>query len=177
MYYIMDALSRSSSIVDPSLQSVLTCAVGVIMIFAVIFLFYTNSFLIKRRKKEIGVYNILGMGKRHIAQMLAVETVVTAVISIGAGLAFGIIFSKFMYLALIKLLHYDVQMDFEISGKSIRYTLILFVIIFLMTLIFNLFQIQVSNPVELLHGGNQGEKEPKTKRIMTVFGVIMLGVG
>ena len=130
MYYIMDALSRSSSIVDPSLQSVLTCAVGVIMIFAVIFLFYTNSFLIKRRKKEIGVYNILGMGKRHIAQMLAVETVVTAVISIGAGLAFGIIFSKFMYLALIKLLHYDVQMDFEISGKSIRYTLILFVIIF-----------------------------------------------
>lgn len=177
MYYIMDALSRSSSIVDPSLQSVLTCAVGVIMIFAVIFLFYTNSFLIKRRKKEIGVYNILGMGKRHIAQMLAVETVVTAVISIGAGLAFGIIFSKFMYLALIKLLHYDVQMDFEISGKSIRYTLILFVIIFLMTLVFNLFQIQVSNPVELLHGGNQGEKEPKTKRIMTVFGVIMLGVG
>ena len=177
MYYIMDALSRSSSIVDPSLQSVLTCAVGVIMIFAVIFLFYTNSFLIKRRKKEIGVYNILGMGKRHIAQMLTVETVVTAVISIGAGLAFGIIFSKFMYLALIKLLHYDVRMDFEISGKSIRYTLILFVIIFLMTLIFNLFQIQVSNPVELLHGGNQGEKEPKTKRIMTVFGVIMLGVG
>lgn len=177
MYYIMDALSRSSSIVDPSLQSVLTYAVGVIMIFAVIFLFYTNSFLIKRRKKEIGVYNILGMGKRHIAQMLTVETVVTAVISIGAGLAFGIIFSKFMYLALIKLLHYDVRMDFEISGKSIRYTLILFVIIFLMTLIFNLFQIQVSNPVELLHGGNQGEKEPKTKRIMTVFGVIMLGVG
>ena len=72
MYYIMDALSRNDSIVDPSLQSVLTCAVGVIMIFAVIFLFYTNSFLIKRRKKEIGVYNILGMGKRHIAQMLAV---------------------------------------------------------------------------------------------------------
>lgn len=177
MFYIMDALSRSSSIVDPSLQSVLTCAVGVIMIFAVIFLFYTNSFLIKRRKKEIGVYNILGMGKRHIAQMLAVETVVTAVISIGAGLAFGIIFSKFMYLALIKLLHYDVRMDFEISGKSIRYTLILFAIIFLMTLVFNLFQIQVSNPVELLHGGNQGEKEPKTKRIMTAFGVIMLGVG
>ena len=177
MYYIMDALSRSSSIVDPSLQSVLLCAVGVIMIFAVIFLFYTNSFLIKRRKKEIGVYNILGMGKRHIAQMLVVETVVTAVISIGAGLVFGIIFSKFMYLALIKLLHYDVRMEFEVSGTSIRYTLILFVAIFLMTLVFNLFQIQVSNPVELLHGGNQGEKEPKTKRIMTVFGVIMLAVG
>lgn len=158
MYYIMDALSRNDSIVDPSLQSVLTCAVGVIMIFAVIFLFYTNSFLIKRRKKEIGVYNILGMGKRHIAQMLAVETVVTAAASIGAGLVFGIIFSKFMYLVLLKILHYDVRMDFEISGESIRYTLILFVVIFLMTLVFNLFQIKVSNPVELLRGGNQGRR-------------------
>ncbi len=177
MYYIMDALSRSESIVDPSLQSVLTCAVGVIMIFAVIFLFYTNSFLIKRRKKEIGVYNILGMGKRHIAQMLAVETVVTAVASIGAGLVFGIIFSKFMYLLLLKILHYDVRMDFEISGESIRYTLILFVVIFLMTLVFNLFQIQVSNPVELLHGGNQGEKEPKTKWLLTLAGVLLLGTG
>ena len=177
MYYIMDALSRSRSIVDPSLQSVLTCAVGVIMIFAVIFLFYTNSFLIKRRKKEIGVYNILGMGKRHIAQMLAVETVVTAAASIGAGLVFGIIFSKFMYLVLLKILHYDVRMDFEISGESIRYTLILFTVIFLMTLVFNLFQIKVSNPVELLHGGNQGEKEPKTKWLLTLAGVLLLGTG
>ena len=177
MYYIMDALSRNDSIVDPSLQSVLTCAVGVIMIFAVIFLFYTNSFLIKRRKKEIGVYNILGMGKRHIAQMLAVETVVTAAASIGAGLVFGIIFSKFMYLVLLKILHYDVRMDFEISGESIRYTLILFVVIFLMTLVFNLFQIKVSNPVELLRGGNQGEKEPKTKWLLTLAGVLLLGTG
>lgn len=177
MYYIMDALSRSNSIVDPSLQSVLTCAVGVIIIFAVIFLFYTNSFLIKRRKKELGVYNILGMGKRHIAQMLATETVVTASASIGAGLIFGIIFSKLMYLVLLKILHYDVRMDFEISGASVRYTLILFVGIFLMTLIFNLFQIQLSNPVELLHGGSQGEKEPKTKWALTLAGMVLLGTG
>lgn len=177
MYYIMDALSRSSSIVSPSLQSVLTCAVGVIMVFAVIFLFYTNSFLIKRRKKEIGVYNILGMGKLHIAQMLAVETIVTAVVSIGGGLAFGIIFSKFMYLLLLKIMHYDVGMEFAVSGASIRYTLILFAGIFLATLIFNMFQIQLSNPVELLHGGNQGEKEPKTKWILTLAGLILLGAG
>lgn len=177
MYYIMDALSRSSSIVSPSLQSVLTCAVGVIMVFAVIFLFYTNSFLIKRRKKEIGVYNILGMEKRHIAQMLAVETIVTAVLSIGGGLAFGIIFSKFMYLLLLKIMHYNVGMEFAISGASIRYTLILFVGIFLATLIFNLFQIQLSNPVELLHGGNHGEKEPKTKWILTLAGFVLLGTG
>lgn len=177
MYYIMDALSRSSSIVSPSLQSVLTCAVGVIMVFAVIFLFYTNSFLIKRRKKEIGVYNILGMEKRHIAQMLAVETIVTAVLSIGGGLAFGIIFSKFMYLLFLKIMHYNVGMEFAISGASIRYTLILFVGIFLATLIFNLFQIQLSNPVELLHGGNHGEKEPKTKWILTLAGFVLLGTG
>ena len=71
-----------------------------IIVFAVIFLFYTNSFLIKRRKKEIGVYNILGMGKRHIARMMAVETILTAGISILGGLVFGIIFGKLMYLLL-----------------------------------------------------------------------------
>ena len=96
MYYIMDALSKTAAVGDGSLKSVLDCAVWVIIIFAIIFLFYTNSFLIKRRKKEIGVYNILGMGKPHIARMLTIETMITAVLSIGAGLICGIIFSKLM---------------------------------------------------------------------------------
>lgn len=89
MYYIMDGLSRNSSIGDGNVHLVLVYARAVILIFAVIFLFYTNSFLIKRRKKEIGVYNILGMGKRHIARMLIVETLVTATVSIGTGILFG----------------------------------------------------------------------------------------
>ena len=177
MYYIMDGLSRNSSIGEGNVHMVLVYARAVIVIFAVIFLFYTNSFLIKRRKKEIGVYNILGMGKRHIARMLIVETLVTATVSIGTGILFGGIFSKLMYLVLLKILDYDVRMDFEVSADTLMYTLAFFLVIFIMTLVYNLFQIQLSNPVELLHGGSQGEKEPKTKWLMTVFGVVTLGIG
>ena len=177
MYYIMDSLSRSSSISEPSLHSILVYARAVIVVFAVIFLFYTNSFLIKRRKKEIGVYNILGMGKTHIARMLTVETLVTAAVSIGAGLVFGVIFSRLMYLILLKILNYDVGMDFEIPAETLSYTLFFFLVIFVMTLVYNLFQIQLSNPVELLSGGNRGEKEPKTKWFLTLFGLVSLGIG
>lgn len=177
MYYIMDALSRNTNIGDGNLRTVLVSAVGVIIVFSVIFLFYTNSFLIKRRKKEIGVYNILGMGKRHIAKMLLIESLITAVVSIVVGIAGGIIFSKLMYLILLKILHYDVGIEFEISVSSLGYTLLLFVFIFVLTLIYNLLQIKLSNPIELLHGSSQGEKEPKTKWVLTIFGVAALGIG
>lgn len=177
MYYIMDALSRNASVGDGSLKSVLVCAVGVIIIFSVIFLFYTNSFLIKRRKKEIGIYNILGMGKRHIAKMLLIEMLITAAVSIGIGIVGGIVLSKLMYLILLKILHYDVGMKFEISPASLGYTLILFVGIFVLTLIYNLLQIRLANPIGLLHGGSQGEKEPRTKWGLTIFGIVALGVG
>ncbi len=177
MYYIMDGLVRNSALSEQNLHLILVYARMVIVIFSVIFLFYTNSFLIKRRKKEIGVYNILGMGKRHIAKMLTVETMVTAIVSIGIGILFGVIFSKLMFLILLKILNYDIGMDFEISISTLLYTLVFFLVIFIMTLIYNLFQIQLSNPVELLHGSSQGEKEPKTKWFMALFGIASLGVG
>lgn len=152
-------------------------ATGVIIVFAVIFLFYTNSFLIKRRKKEIGVYNILGMGKRHIARMMAVETILTAGISILGGLVFGIIFGKLMYLLLLKILHNSVDMQFSVNGTAIVQTVILFAGIFLLTYLYNILQIQLVNPVELLHGGNQGEKEPKSRWLLVIIGVAALGNG
>ena len=148
-----------------------------IIVFAVIFLFYTNSFLIKRRKKEIGVYNILGMGKRHIARMMAVETILTAGISILGGLVFGIIFGKLMYLLLLKILHNSVDMQFSVNGTAIVQTVILFAGIFLLTYLYNILQIQLVNPVELLHGGNQGEKEPKSRWLLVIVGVAALGNG
>lgn len=177
MYYIMDALSYNKSIGEGQVQAVLQTAVPVIAIFAVIFLFYTNSFLIKRRKKEIGVYNILGMGKRHIGKMLMTETVITAGIGILGGLAGGLVFSRLMYLVLLKILRYDVGMEFEVSWVSVSKTLVLFGVIFLLTLIYNLLQVRLSNPVELLHGTNAGEKEPKTKWLLTIFGVVTIGIG
>jgi putative ABC transport system permease protein len=171
MFYIIDALSRGKGITQDTLKICLQYATGVIVVFAVIFLFYTNSFLIKRRKKEIGVYNILGMGKRHIARMMAVETILTAGISILGGLVFGIIFGKLMYLLLLK------NMQFSVNGTAIVQTVILFAGIFLLTYLYNILQIQLVNPVELLHGGNQGEKEPKSRWLLVIVGVAALGNG
>lgn len=177
MFYIIDALSRGKGITQNTLKICLQYATGVIIVFAVIFLFYTNSFLIKRRKKEIGVYNILGMGKRHIARMMAVETILTAGISILGGLVFGIIFGKLMYLLLLKILHNSVDMQFSVNGTAIVQTVILFAGIFLLTYLYNILQIQLVNPVELLHGGNQGEKEPKSRWLLVIVGVAVLGNG
>lgn len=177
MFYIIDALSRGKGITQDTLKICLQYATGVIVVFAVIFLFYTNSFLIKRRKKEIGVYNILGMGKRHIARMMAVETILTAGISILGGLVFGIIFGKLMYPLLLKILHNSVDMQFSVNGTAIVQTVILFAGIFLLTYLYNILQIQLVNPVELLHGGNQGEKEPKSRWLLVIVGVAALGNG
>ena len=177
MFYIIDALSRGKGITQDTLKICLQYATGVIVVFAVIFLFYTNSFLIKRRKKEIGVYNILGMGKRHIARMMAVETILTAGISILGGLVFGIIFGKLMYLLLLKILRNSVDMQFSVNGTAIVQTVILFAGIFLLMYLYNILQIQLVNPVELLHGGNQGEKEPKSRWLLVIVGVAALGNG
>lgn len=177
MFYIIDELSKGEGITQNTLKICLQYATGVIIVFAVIFLFYTNSFLIKRRKKEIGVYNILGMGKRHIARMMAVETILTAGISILGGLVFGIIFGKLMYLLLLKILHNSVDMQFSVNGTAIVQTVILFAGIFLLTYLYNILQIQLVNPVELLHGGNQGEKEPKSRWLLVIVGVAALGNG
>ena len=176
-FYIIDALSKGEGSTQNTLKICLQYATGVIIVFAVIFLFYTNSFLIKRRKKEIGVYNILGMGKRHIARMMAVETILTAGISILGGLVFGIIFGKLMYLLLLKILHNSVDMQFSVNGTAIVQTVILFAGIFLLTYLYNILQIQLVNPVELLHGGNQGEKEPKSRWLLVIVGVAALGNG
>lgn len=176
MYYIMDALYESPDILGGRVQEILQFATPVITVFAIIFLFYTNSFLIKRRKKEIGVYHVLGMGKRHIAKMFLMETLITTAVSIVGGLLAGIIFSKLSYLGLLKILHFEVGLTFSISVSSIGKTVILFIVIFSMTLIYNILQIRLSNTMELLLGGKKGEKEPKTKWLMTIFGVAALAV-
>ena len=177
MYYIIDALTRNDSVGRGSLWQILSMSTVVIRVFSVILLFYTNSFLMKRRKKEVGMYNILGMGKAHIAKMFLVEMLITAFVSIGAGIAGGILFGKVMWLLLLKILHYDVNMDFAVSGTAAVYTLVLFAAIFALTLAYNLWQIKLANPVELLRGGSEGEREPKTKRVLAIAGIALVGYG
>ncbi|QAT39102.1 ABC transporter permease [Clostridium sp. JN-9] len=181
MFYIMHALSINKGLDGMSgsaaLKSILSLGTVVIGVFSAIFLFYTNSFLIKRRKKEIGLYNVLGLEKKHIAKVLLFECIFTSAISLSAGLIAGIILNKLMFLLLLKILNFKVAFGFYVSMPSVIKTLILFTGIFFLTLLSDLFQITMSNPIELLKGTQNGEKEPKTKWFITLIGVIALGTG
>lgn len=149
----------------------------IIGFFSVIFLFYTNSFIMKRRKKELGIYNILGMEKRHLAKVIFLETFFSAVVAIGGGLVAGIAFSKLMCMLLYAMIGYHAEIVFYVSESGVVSTILLFSGIFMLTFIYNLFQIQLAKPVELLHGSSQGEREPKTKKLMAIVGIVTLAAG
>lgn len=181
MFYNMCFLAVAKNIgrigASFSVRYILFLGSIVIGIFSLIFLFYTNSFLIKRRKKEFGLFNVLGMEKRHVARIIFHETIITAAISILAGLALGILISKLMILFLLKLISFEATFGFEVPIVAVLATVALFIGIFTINLIYNIRQVHISNPIELLKGGNTGEKEPKTKVVMTLFGVLCLGSG
>lgn len=181
MFYIMCALESNPGIQSmpgaKNLGLILRLGIGVIGIFAVIFLFYTNSFIIKRRKKELGIYNILGMEKRHIAKILSKEAFFTAIIAIGGGLVTDVLFHKLACMLLYRMIGFNGGITFSFSKKGVMITAILFAIVYLLTYIYDLFQVQLANPIELLQSGNKGEREPKTKAIMAVLGVLCLGTG
>ena len=134
-YYMMHSLSSNNTIKNMSggdyVISMVQLGVGVVSIFAVIFLFYINSFLMKRRKKELGLYNVLGMEKRHIARMLFFENVYVVVTDMAAGLAVGMILSKLMFLLLMKLINTGTVIGFEICAESVQATIIFFLLILL----------------------------------------------
>ena len=146
-------------------------------IFAFIFLFYTNSFLIKQRKKEFGLFNILGMEKKHIARIMFLETLFISLVSLTTGILGGILLSKLMALLLFKLINFKVVFGFEIPIIAVIITIVLFSVIFIINLIYNVSQVYLSKPIELLKGGNVGEREPKTKWFSTIIGVVSLGIG
>lgn len=181
MFYIIYALTLNQGLKgvpgEVTFRMMLDIGISIVAIFSVIFLFYTNSFLIKQRKKEIGIYNVLGLGKRHIAKMLGFEMLITVAVSFAGGLIGGILFGKLVFLMLLRILHFDVGMKFAIEPDALIGTILLFGCIFGACLLYNLFQIRLSNPIELLRGGNVGEREPKTKVLLTTIGVLTLGGG
>lgn len=181
LFFIMHAISENPALSQMSgggdLKMILRFGNWVIGIFSAIFIFYTNSFLMKRRKKEIGLYNILGMGKRHLGIMMGLETAFLSVICIGLGIITGLVLSKLMFLVMLKILAFSVPLTFDLSISSVALTIFIFGIVFLVTLLYNLGHIHLSKPIELLKGANVGEREPKTKWVMTLIGIISLGLG
>lgn len=178
MLYMMSFLSDNKGLNKimgaDSLAIIFRLGVGIIVIFSYIFLFYTNSFIIKRRKKEIGVYNILGMEKRHLSKVLFVETTYSAVVSLVCGIIIGIAFSKFMLMVLYGIIGIHETVEFFVNIHGIILCIVSFGILFLLTFLYNFMQIKLANPIELLRGTSVGEKEPKTKILMTIMGVVCL---
>lgn len=181
MFYTMDAICKNKGIYEmpgsASMVYVLNMASWITGIFAAIFLFYTNSFLVKQRKKEFGVYQVLGMDKRNLIKMILCETCLTAAVSIGLGILLGILLGRLFFLVLLKMIRFSVPLSFAIETESIVRTLILSGVVFVITFCFNLLQIRKADPVELLHGGNTGEKEPKAKWLLALIGTAALAAG
>lgn len=179
MTYIISFLTSSDTIKNmrggSEIQGFLGMGFGVMSVFSLIFLFYTNSFLLRRRKKEFGLYNILGMGKKNLAIVLMWESLFIAVISIVCGIFAGIVFSKLAELCLIKILDGTAQFGMTVNISSIWQTALLFAEIFLLIFINTLRQIHLTNPIELLHSENAGEKPPKANWILALAGVVILG--
>lgn len=158
-------------------KQVLSLGIIVIAIFSTIFLFYTYSFLVKRRVKEFGLYSVLGMTKKQIAKILVLETIFIAVTTIVLGIGLGIIFDKLMLLVLLKLFSATVTFGFSITPIAIVFSVLLFGGIFFLLLLYTVIKIARLRIVALLKDENKGEKEPKARWILAIIGLALIGYG
>ena len=181
MFFIMDTLAQGNGFDTMLGKSAILEVMGmgsyIIGLFAVIFLIYSNSFLAKRRKKEFGLFQILGMEKKHLAKILFFESLYLWAASLGIGILLGVLLYRLLFLVLMKLTGLNGTIGFVFSTKAVGSTMLLFGLIFVINFLLSLRQIHVSQPVELLHGGAQGEREPKTKLLTAFFGFMLLGAG
>lgn len=178
MFFVTQSKDLSVQVPDSAMvTSIMFLGIAVIYIFSFIFLLYSNSFVMKRRQKEIGLYNILGLEKGHIMKMMAVETLFTSAISIIGGIAVGILGSKLALLLLLKILHVPAQLGFYVCVPGIVVCTVLFLPVVIVTLFRNVHRVRLSQPIELLRSGNTGEREPKAKWLMALLGFICLGSG
>lgn len=179
MFYIVGFLTYGdflNNVRGGNLMSeMLGFGVVVMVVFSAIFLFYTNSFLIKRRKKELGLYNILGMGKLNIARIMIWETLIIFAVSMTAGIGVGILFSKLAMLGAAKMLGEQAAVGFEVNPFVMVLALIFYGIIFFLILLNSLRQVFRARPIELLHSESAGERPPKARVIPALLGLVLLG--
>lgn len=178
MFFISQNPDLDTAVQSPLIvQTTMLFGIAVICIFSVIFLLYSNGFLMKRRQKELGLYNILGMEKRHIGRMLRREMVISFVISMFGGILVGVLGSKLALLLLFKLLNVPPVFGFYFCSEGVVVCAGIYGVIFLLTLIKNMRRIHLTQPAELLRSGNAGEREPKAKWLMALIGFVCLGSG
>lgn len=146
-------------------------------IFSFFVILYTNSYVMKRRAKELGLYSMLGMNKKHIGKVVFWELAITGMTSILAGLTVGILFSKFMFMLMEAMLQLNTEIKFAITAKPIMITAILFQIIFVLGMLANYIRVLRLKPIELMRITRTGEREPKAKWLIAVLGIVCLGIG
>jgi putative ABC transport system permease protein len=164
---------RSESIVKTFTQ----IASIILALFCGVLIFYTNSFLVKRRKKELGLYSILGMEKSNIGFIMLFETFFIAVIALTLGIGLGLLLGRLLFISLLNLIRFPVTIEMQFSLTAVLITLALFGAFFLLALATNLLQVHIANPVSLLAGSRQGEKEPKAGWFSTLMGIAFLAAG
>ena len=178
MSYIMQALSYAPALHSfkgaNQLEAILSLGKLVIAVFAAIFLLYTNSFLIRRRYREFGLYNVLGMDKNALCRVVFWENLTVAALGLTAGLFFGGALYKLAELGLVNMVHGQVDHSFTVEWLAIRFTLVIFAIIFAMLLLRSMVQVRRSKPLELLHSEAAGEKPPKANYLLGFLGVALL---
>lgn len=178
MFYILSSLIESPTLADihggSFLMDLLPLGCSVIAIFSLIFLFYTNSFLIRQRYREFGLYNILGMDKHNISRLMIWETFYTGAIALGIGIAFGLAFSKAAELILLNILDLEISFALHIGRTSIWQTAVLYILIYIVLLINALIKIRRSKPLELMQSSRVGEKKLKCNWLFALIGVVLL---
>lgn len=181
MLYLVISLENSPAVSESfggaQMQMMLGFGELVIVLFTVIFLFYTNSFLMKQRKREFGLFNILGLAKKDIAMVLFVELLICWAASLVAGIGLGMILDKGMYLLIGRLMNIDLPLEIGISGAAVMQTVIYTGAIYVLLVVYGFFMVNVSSPIELLHAQAEGEREPKNRWLLALGGVISLGAG
>lgn len=177
LYTITEEVSNGGFYGDSTMGTILNFGVYTVGIFSIIFIFYTNNFLLKRRKKELGLYSVLGMEKRHISKVLFYEVIYSGGFSLIFGILFGTLFSKLMFAFLLNILNLDTSIGLNISIKSVGVTSVLFFVIFALEILFNIINIKRINPIDLISGGKKGEREPKSNWFIGLLGIISLGMG
>ena len=179
MFYILMGLSGSPLLSHMSgggsSAIILRLGTVVIAVFSLLFLFYTHSFLIRRRQREFGLYNVLGMGKGNIVRILLWETVITFTVTALAGLALGVVLYKLAELGLVRLLRDTVTYTLSVSVSSLLTTAVLFAAIHALILLNSLRQLRAVNAIALLRSESVGERPPKAKWALTLAGVVLLG--
>ncbi len=180
VYYMMKSLSLNPAMSKMYgggyIAYILELGSHVIELFALIFLFYTNNFLMRQRKKEFGLYNILGMGKKHLAVVLFGETLIVLAVCCVCGLVCGMALDKAMYLLGAKIIGTEeITLGFFVSPKAVAAAFCLPGIVLLLLFVKNVLALGISKPIELLRGGSVGEKEPKAKWFLALLGAAMVG--